>query len=151
MPQLTRSDTLRCGQDSLTNCSATLIQLSNPSAIRRLLSDVPALAAETITKQSINMYDISSSRVIDRKEVTRSDVIFEFTGSDDSGRATQWMFAPVKMGWDMGRGSHSRGSYGERCGADEWWICYFGGAARSGRRDGRCDGRILGGDSYGPS
>ena len=87
-PQLTNSDPLRCGQDSLTNCSAPLIQLSNSCSIRRLLSNISSLAAKTISKQPVDMHDISSGRIIDRKETTRPNVIFELTSGNNSSRAT---------------------------------------------------------------
>lgn len=87
-PELTSSDTLRCGQDPLTNCSAPLIQLYNSSSIRRLLSNFPAFPAETISKQPVDMHDISSGRIIDRKKTTRSNVIFEPKSGNNSSRAT---------------------------------------------------------------
>ena len=49
-PQLTNSDPLRCGQDSITNSPASLIQFSSTYAFRRLLPDFTSLPAQTIAR-----------------------------------------------------------------------------------------------------
>lgn len=105
---LTISDSVRCGQDEITDCPAfaSIIKLYSTLACRRLLPDIPFVAAKGDANESPHLHIFGSScRVVlgrHRTAPTRSNVVLQPENISDTGCTPERMSTSVKMGRNMG-------------------------------------------------